>query len=202
MAAQKLSDLPRVYQIAILAVLGVALAGGAFWYYVWPLSAEVSAMQHQVDDLRAQNLRNKSFEQEHAAYVKRIAESQKQLDTLRATVPDEPATDDFVNMVHGAAVGSAVHLRSFVAQPPVSQEMYTQIPFKVRLDGTYYSLLDFFGRLAHAQRIVGVTGLSLGPAQGGAQGKYTVQREETVGASCLLLTYYSGLPPQPAKKPK
>jgi len=200
--AQKLSDLPKAYQSAILAVLGVILAGAVFWYFVWPLSAQVDALRRDLQGLHAQNLRNKSFEQEHTSYVKRIAESQKQLEALRSTVPEEPATDEFVKMVHDAAVASAVHLRTFAAQPPVAQEMYTETPFKVRLDGTYYALLSFFSRLAQGQRIVGVTGLALGPAQGGGQGKYAVQHDETVGANCVLMTYYSGSQTPPAAKPR
>ena len=45
-----------------------------------------------------------------------------------------------------------------------------EMPFTVRLDGTYYSLLNFFDRLAHEQRIMSVSGLSLGTPEGGGMG--------------------------------
>jgi type IV pilus assembly protein PilO len=186
----KFSDLPPKSQLIALAAMAVLLAGALFYYFVWPLSAQIDALQKQVNDLHAQNARNKIFEQEHAQYVKRIAEAQAQLESLRSMVPDEPATDEFVHLVHGAATESAIHLRTFIADPTVARDLYTEMPFHVRIDGTYYQLRNFFVRLTQAERIVGVTNLTLGPPAGGGKGQYTVQPDETVGANCVVKTYF------------
>jgi hypothetical protein len=74
------------------------------------------------------------------------------------------------------------------------------MPFTVRLDGSYFTLLAFFDRLSHEQRIVSVTGLALGGPSGGGMGKYTIHPSETVGASCMVITYYNR--PVPSAPPK
>ena len=51
--------------------------------------------------------------------------------------------------------------------------------------------MNFFDRLAHEQRIMSVSGLSLGEPKGGGMGNYTVHPTETVGAYCMLTTYYN-----------
>lgn len=200
MVAKKFSDLPGAFQSVVLGVLAVLLAGLVFWYFVWPLSAQLTSLRQEVDSLHAQNQSNKTFEREHAEYLQRIAQSKKQLESLRSTVPEEAAADAFVKMVHDAAVGTTVHVRTFVAQPLVAQDMYTEMPFKVHVDGTYYALRNFFSRLAQGQRIVGVTNLALGAPAGGGLGKYTIGREETVGANCLVTTYFSPSQPRAPEK--
>jgi Tfp pilus assembly protein PilO len=83
------------------------------------------------------------------------------------------------------------------------KDYYVETPYTVRLDGSYYDLLNFFDRIAHEQRIMSVSGLSLGNPQGGGMGDYKVGTDETVGANCVLTTYFNkpmGVPVPPKKK--
>ena len=102
----------------------------------------------------------------------------------------------------GSSTGTQI--RTFIPKPPAVKDYYVEMPFSVRLDGTYYNLLNFFDRLAHEQRIMSVSGLSLGKPEGGGMGEYTVSSTETVGANCVLTTYYNkpltAVEPPPTKK--
>jgi Tfp pilus assembly protein PilO len=91
-----------------------------------------------------------------------------------------------------------VHIRSFISQPVVSKELYVEMPFLLHLDGTYYRVVQFFDRLAHDQRIVTVSNLALSGPEGGGMGSYKVSLGETVGANCVITTYYN----RPASEPK
>jgi len=187
-------------QTAILVVAAVILAAVTFWYFALPESSEVDTLQQQVKNLRAENDRNEAFKREQTEYVNRIAQLSEQLLTLRSIVPDEPATDMFVRSVYETGTKSEVHIRNFVAETLASKELYVEMPYRLHLDGTYYRLLQFFDRLAHEQRIVTVSGLALGPAEGGGMGSYKISPEETVGANCVITTYYNQ--PRPAGKTK
>lgn len=201
--AKRFSDLPAVVQGAILAACAVVLAGVFFYLYVLPLSGTRRKLAADVDRLHAENLKNQAVERERTELLNRIASLERQLATRRLLVPDEPATDEFVRTVYETAVGTAIHLRNFVAQPQVARDFYVEMPFTLRIDGTYYALLSFFERLARQERIVSVsvTNLSLGPPAGGGQGKYTILPGETVGANCVLVTYYNRPQPLPAPAP-
>ena len=198
--ARKRSDLPPVVQGIALAVVPVMLAGVAFWYFVWPLSGKLTATRAQLASLHVQNLRNQSIERRRIEFQKRIAQLEAELEAFRSTVPDEPAPDELVKMVHEAELTSAVHVRTFVAQPPVAQEMYVEMPFKARLDGTYYAMVNFFNHLTQARRIVGVSNLALGPPTAAGSGKYTIDPEATVGVNCVVTTYFNR--PQSMEAPK
>lgn len=195
-------ELSASVQFAVIALAAVIAAGAVFYLYVLPLKVKRDGLQRDVDRLKAENQRNQAFEQERTEYLNRIAQLQKQLDTLRSIVPDDQATDEFMRMVFENGRTSDVHLRTLVPQPLVPKEIYTEMPFNVRLDGTYYALLSFFGRLAHEQRIVSVSGLSLGPPEGGGMGAFKLRPGETVGANCVLTTYFNRPTPAPPTSKK
>lgn len=189
--ARDFRDLPAGMQATLLAVLALALAGVVFWYFAHPKAAERTNLQRQVTRLRAENDRNEAFKREQTEYLNRIAQLTQQLQTLQSIVPDEPATDLLVRMVYETGTRSDVHVRTFVAQTLVRKELYVEMPYRVHMDGTYYDLVHFFDRLVHKQRIVTVSNLALGPPEGGGMGAYKVGPQETVGANCLITTYYN-----------
>jgi len=200
--AKSFKDIPVAAQAGIFIVGAAALAGVVFYLYVLPLKEQRDTLEVQVKKLAAENQKNQAFEQQHTEYVNRIAQLQKQLDTLRSIVPDEQATDEFMKMVFDTSSASNIHVRTFIPQALVPRDLFVEMPFSLRLDGTYYSMLNFFDRLAHEQRIVSVTGLSLGPATGGGgMGAFSMSPTETVAANCVVTTYFNG-PQAPATPPK
>jgi type IV pilus assembly protein PilO len=189
--AMTFNDLPAPVQGGILAAAAAALAGVTFWYFVSPLSDRRDGLQRQVASLKAENDKNEAFRQQQTEYLNRIKQLENQLETLRSIVPDDQATDEFMRTVFRDGATTGTEIRTFIPKPPTLKDYYAEVPFSVHLDGTYYSLLDFFARLAHEQRIMSVSGLSLGTPAGGGLGNYKVASTETVGANCLLTTYYN-----------
>jgi len=201
--AKSFKDLPGAVQALILGTVAVLLAGGAFYYYVWPLSAQRERLEAEVNRLHAENVKNQAVERDQAELLARIADLGRQLETRRTIVPDEQATDEFVKMVYDTATASAINVRTFVAQALVTREFYVEMPFSMRIDGVYYAMLNYFDRLARQQRIVSVTNLGLGPPAGGGMGNYKIHPNETVGANCVVVTYFNRpQPPAPAPTKK
>ena len=189
--AKRFSDLTPGLQAALLAVLALALVAVTFWYFALPKSVERDNLHQQVIRLRAENDRNEAFKREQTEYLNRIAQLTQQLQTLQSIVPDEPATDLFVSTMYEMGVNTGVYVRTFIAETLVTKDLYVEMPFRLHLDGTYYGLLRFFDQLGHEQRIVTVSNLALGPPEGGGMGSYKISPQETVGANCLITTYYN-----------
>ncbi|TAM79114.1 MAG: hypothetical protein EPN47_19080 [Acidobacteria bacterium] len=194
--ALKFDDLPSSIQAAILVVVAVALAGALFWYFALPESEQLDTLQQQVKKMRAENDRNEAFKREQTEYLNRISQLSDQLKTLQSIVPDEPSTDVFVSSVYDTGAKCGVHIRTFISEPLARKELYVEMPFQLHLDGTYYRLLQFFGRLAQDQRIVTVSNLALSGPEGGGMGSYKVSHDETVGANCVITTYYNRPAPE------
>jgi type IV pilus assembly protein PilO len=202
--AKSFNDIPAPLQGVIFVTVAVVLAGATFWYFVLPMSDTKDALQRDVAKLKAENDKNEAFKQQQTEYLNRIKQLESQLETLRSIVPDEQATDEFMRTVFADGLSANTQVRTFVPRPPLVKDFYVEMPFTVHLDGTYYNLLNFFDRLAHEQRIMSVSGLSLGSPEGGGMGAYKVSSTETVGANCVLTTYYNkpltAAAPPPKKK--
>ncbi len=196
--AKKFQDLPAAVQSAILIVVAVGLAAGVFYFgipgvvnSVWDLRGKIEKLDTDYKKLKAENDNNEVFKQQNVGYQNLIKQLETQLETLRTIVPDEQATDEFMRSVYDSGTGSAIGVRTFVAKDLVPRDFYYEMPFTVRIDGTYYNMVNFFDRLARLPRIVSVTGLSLGGPQGGGMGAYSVLTSETVGANCVITTYFN-----------
>jgi type IV pilus assembly protein PilO len=187
--ARSFNDLPAGIRVAAPLALPALLAAALFWSFVRPLGARRSALQTQVNSLHKQNLQDKAFERQRAEYVGRIAELRLELDTVRAAVPDEEDADGLISLIDDTARQTGIHVRSLVAQPFVERDLYREVPFKLRLDGTYYDMAEFFDRLGRGRRIVNVSDLALAPPGRGGLGTYTVSPSETVAANCVVTTY-------------
>ena len=169
--AKTFDDLPAPIQGAILVAIAVVLAGGTFWSFVLPLNDQRGALQKEVAKLKADNDKNEAFRQQQTEYLNRIKQLESQLETLRSIVPDEQATSDFMKTVFDAREGTGTEIRTFIPKPPAIKDYYVEVPFAVRVDGTYFGLLSFFDRLAHEQRIMSVSGLSLAIRRAAAWGR-------------------------------
>ncbi len=201
--AKSFNDLPASIQGAVLVTVALVLAGGTFWFFALPLNDQRDSLQREVARLKADNDKNEAFRQQQTEYLNRIKQLESQLDTLRSIVPDEQATDEFMKTVFADGVSTGTQVRTFIPKPPAVKDYYVEMPFTVRLDGTYYNLLSFFDRLSHEQRIMSVSGLTLGNPVGGGMGAYKVASSETVGANIVLTTYYNKpltAAPPPKKK--
>jgi type IV pilus assembly protein PilO len=192
--ARSFKDLPPVAQVGALAAVAVVLVGALAYFYVFPLYDQKNTLQKQVDDLTAENQKNRAFEQKATEYKNRIAQLETQLDTLRSIVPDDQATDEFMKTIFKDSAEAAVHVRTFVANALVTKDYYVEMPFTIHLDGTYWSLVNYFDRLAHEGRIISVTSIELGPPAAGGLGAFEISPSETVGANCVVTAYFNRAP--------
>ncbi len=194
---RRFDNLPAPVQAVTLIVVAAALATGVFFFgvpgvfdSVWSLSAKKPFLEKQVETLKGENDKKEVFQQQRTEYLERIVQLEKQIRTLRRILPDEPATDQFRRRVYEAGRATGVRLRTLVAGPMVPHDFYMELPFTARVDGTYASLLIFFDRLAHEQRLVSATGLSLGPPEGGATERFRIRPDVLLGATCVVSTYF------------
>jgi Tfp pilus assembly protein PilO len=189
--AKRFQDLSPSLQMGIVALVSVLLALAIYIYWARPITDARDTLTAQVKALRTQNQANRIFDEQGQRNRARITELKRQLEELSAIVPAQEDSEGFISTVQNASLTSGTHLRSLVAQPLVEHEGYTEEPFKAHVDGAYFPMLDFFGRLAHGARIVNVTIMQLTDPKGGGQGHFTVSPNETVGADCLFTTFFN-----------
>jgi type IV pilus assembly protein PilO len=99
-------------------------------------------------------------------------------------------------------------VRRFTAMPIGNKGYVTEVPFQIDIDGPYYSVVNFFDRVAKLDRIINITNLQMANTKATGPSKvkttYSYAAGETVVASCTATTFFShDLQPQdvaPVKK--
>lgn len=141
------------------------------------LNQEVSALQ--------------VYERRYSEFQVEMAALNKQLDTLKAIVPEEKETDEFMRQMQGAAAASGVQIRKLTSNPVVSRDYHFDMPFDIQVDGPYYSIVDFFSRLSRLSRIINVGDLTFGGLGEGHAAAYPIRPNTTVSGSCVVTTFFT-----------
>jgi Tfp pilus assembly protein PilO len=131
------------------------------------------------------------YKQRYGELKQQMDALSKQLETLKAIVPEEKEVDEFIRLVQGAAAASNVTIRRFTAQAVVPREYHYDMPFEMQADGPYFNLLDFFGRMSRLSRIINVGDLKFEDPEKASGTKYPLRPGTTVSAIFTATTFFT-----------
>lgn len=183
----------KQWGISVGAVLLVSVAL-FFTYFKTQRDANTRA-QAALDAKMKENAQLEPYRTKLADMDRQVANLKQQLDIERRIVPDEKEVDGFIKMLDAEAVKSGVWLRRYTANPVVSKEYYSEVPFEIELDGPYYSVLNFFDQVSKLERIVNISSLQVAntkrPSEAKAKHTYQYAPGESIVATCVASTFFS-----------
>lgn len=190
-----LRELPVPMQL-LISLLVAAVLGGAAWYaLVKPVEDENAQKRAQLAAKKADNENLRRYERELPALERQIASLLQQLEIQKTIVPDEKEADQFIHVMQDTAASAGITIRRYSAKPVAAREFYTEVPFEVDIDGPYFSVLNFFERVAKLQRIINIAGLQMATPKRSSDAKvkntYPYDPTESVVASCTAVTFFS-----------
>jgi len=200
----KWSELSGVKQLGIFLVVALVLTGAAYYLVDKSIMDANEATGKQIVAVKAENDSLRPYENKVKDLDQQIENLKQQLEIQKRIVPDEKEADNFIRLVQSTASAAGIEVRSYTAKPTAAKEFYVEAPFDLNIDGPYYSMLNFFDKLAKQERIVTVSNLQMG-AIGSKGGRYAYAPNETVTATCVATTYFSreapaAAPAKPAGK--
>lgn len=200
------SDLSQKGQLGIVAVVLILLSGGVYWFSFRPVAEENHTNQLKLEAKKAENDKLRPYERNLPELNRTTEALRLQLENLQRIVPDEKEADQFMHAMQAEARRSNVEIRRYTSKPTVSREFYTEVPFDMELDGSYYSLLTFFDRVGKLERIINISDLKLYSLKGGEKApvkqSYVYGANETVVAMCEARTFFSHDSLRVEEKPK
>ena len=190
---------------------GLALGGAVlvctalyFTYFKTQRTANETA-QAALTAKMDENAKLEPYRTKLADIDRQIANLKQQLEIERRIVPDEKEVDGFMKLLSAEALKAGIELRRYTAKPTASKEFYTEVPFEIELDGSYYSMRNFFDQVSKLERIVNISDLLVANTKKGTEAKakhtYQYNASESVIATCVATTYFShdaGASVQPA----
>jgi type IV pilus assembly protein PilO len=202
----KFNEMSVVQRLGILVL--VAAIGWVGFYYLY-LKDEIQKNDDLKAKIAAKNAENEQLRQFQPLLeqIKRqMAIQEQQIARQKKVVPDDKDADQFIRLLHDTAATAGIEIRRYTAMPTANREFYSEVPFTIDIDGPYYSVLNFFQRVADQERIVNIDNLQMSnPKNSGAskvKTTYTYAPGETVVASCTATTFFSrDSSPTPAVAP-
>src|SRR5437763_11351134 len=178
----------------VLAIAGLLSAALYFTHFKSQRDANESA--HKSLDAKLQESRELwPYKSKLAEIDRQLASLEQQMEIEKRIVPEDKEIDGFMKMLDAEAAKSGIELRRYTAQPTASKEFYTEVPFEIELDGSYYSMMNFFDRVAKLERIVNVSNLLVANTKKGSEAKarrtYQYAANESVVATCVATTFFS-----------
>jgi len=186
-----------------ILLLAAAIVGAAYYYmYFNPAYQANQELQTKITEKKAENDRLKEFEPKLAEVNRNMAILQQQLEIQKKIVPDDKDADQFIKLLHDTAATSGIAIRRYTSMPVGNHEFYSEVPFAIDIDGPYYSVLNFFQRVAELERIVNIGNLQMTNTKttsaAKVKGTYQYEAGASVVASCTATTFFSHEPEPPA----
>ncbi len=178
----------------ILVVTALLTTALYFTYFKTQRDANESA-QKALDAKLKENAELAPYQSRLAEIDRQLANLKQQMEIEKRIVPDEKDVDGFIRMLDAEAAKVGIELRRYTAQPTSTKEYYTEVPFEIELDGSYYSMMRFFDNVAKLERIVNVSNLLVANTKKGSEAKakhqYQYAPGESVIATCVATTFFS-----------
>lgn len=191
----KLSEMSPVAQIGIFLGVGVLVTAGFYYGLDQQKIAANTQVQAQITKQKAENDKLKVYENQMPELERKLADLQQQLDIQKRIVPDEKEAPEFMHLMQEQAAATNVEIRRYTSMPPNAREYYTEVPFAMELDGSFYQVKKFFENVSKLERIINVGDLKMAnvkqPSEAGAKGAYDYSPSESVVATCTATTFFS-----------
>src|ERR1700730_10380634 len=129
--ANPFRDMSVIMQGLVALAIAVSLVLVGVYVAFSPVAQErdeVDKSVRQRTQLTQEVTQLQVYKQRYAELKQQMDALSKQLETLKAIVPEEKEVDEFIRLVQGAAAASNVTIRRFTAQAVVPREYHYDMP--------------------------------------------------------------------------
>ena len=177
-----LNKLPWYGQVALFVVLGVALIGGFYWFYVVPTQAEMVTRERRLASLRVDIAKGSATANQLNQFRQQVAELEGRLESLKAVLPEQKDVADLLRRIQTLATQSNLVILGFKPAPSVTKQLHMEWPIALQLDGTYHNLAMFFDRVSKFSRIINVNNIAI-------RAKEKPEPTSTISVDCVATTF-------------
>ena len=185
-----LNKLPWYGQILAFLVVAILMLGAFWFYYVGPQRdaraqqrADLESKRAELDQAEQDNIELEEFRTE-------ADDLNNRLEALSAVLPAQEEVGATMRTLDTFALQSNVTLPAFRPQAAVPQEMHSEWPYRLQLDGTYHNLGMFFDRISKFPRIINISDVVI-------RAKQPPELNLTITAECTATTFVLLDAPEP-----
>jgi type IV pilus assembly protein PilO len=192
---ENFSELSSLKQWGVVMAVALVVTTALYFTVFKSQRDAVDKAQQALDSKLRENSELQSYKPKLKEMDQQLANLKQQMEIESHIVPDEKEVPEFIKVLDAEALKSGVEIRRYTAKAGNSKDFYTEVPFELELDGSYYSVLDFFDRVGKLERIINISSVAMSTSKkpGEAKAKHTYQY--AAGASvvvvCDATTFYT-----------
>lgn len=148
--------------VLVVLIIGAVLTGGYF-FLVQDQLERLESLENEEQTLRTR------FEarQERAAnlddYKEQLEEMRASFGTMLRQLPGEAEVPALLVDISETATAAGLESEEFVPSAPVERDFYAELPYRLRLIGSYHEFGEFANDVAKLPRIVTLHDISIQP---------------------------------------
>lgn len=156
-----IQEKPLSTKIFILAGI-VIVVSGVYWYFVWSPNAEkLKADRANLKRLQMKLDEYESIARELPKFELEFKRLNREFEVASLKLPQEKEIPALIDGVYAQVSASGLEPVEFVPKKEVRRDIYSEIPIRMKVAGSYAQLANFFDRISSLPRIVNVKDLSL-----------------------------------------
>ena len=151
---ERLVRLPKPLRLgAIAVILVMGLVG--YWFLAYqPKAEEVSRRHVEAQQLQRKLASVRAVADNLGAFEAEIDGLEQDFKRALRQLPDGKQFDDLLRDISTASKQVGVRIQSIERQPEVPHDFYAEVPFQLRIEGSYHDMAHFFERMGFLPRIV------------------------------------------------
>ena len=177
---ERIGKLTRIQRL-LICVGTFALIGGGYFYFIYlPKSEELNRVKQEY---QAQSEKLKIFQSKARAlpkWEKKMKEVEAEFNVATKALPDKREIPAMLTGVSKAGSNAGLEFLLFQPEAELNKEFYKEIPLSMKVEGSFHQIADFFFQLAHMNRIINITKMSMDQKK---------QGPDLIEMSCTAVTY-------------
>jgi len=152
---------PLVGRLFVLILVVVLVVAGGYWFHIKGLGeryeSEVRKEKTLKDDFESKAFKVANLD----AYKQQMVEMEETFGALLRQLPSDTEVAGLLEDITHTGLGSGLKFETIDLQPELAKEFYIELPFKIRVEGTYHEFGSFVSGVAGLPRIVTLHDLNI-----------------------------------------
>lgn len=178
----KINKIPVLIKVVCLAVVVTAIVLG-FHFMQWKaIDGEIESLTQEQVQLERELAENQRIADDLPVFQQNIQRLEEDLDEALEQLPREKEIPALLRDIYTLGAKSGVEFQSFEPQGMQTQQMYSEVPIRLRINGGYHEVAVFFDRVGKLSRIVNIHDIEFSSSR-------TDEGEARLTVNCTATTF-------------
>jgi type IV pilus assembly protein PilO len=161
----RMSKVPILQRLLILAVTVLALVVLTYLTFISPKEEEILRHQNRISQLDQGLVQKRVIARNLPRYRVEVERLKQRVNEALTLLPNEAEIPELLQKIAALVEQSDCEMATFEPQTEAVQGFYARIPVKMAISGNYHSIAVFFDKVSKLARIVNVTDIKLGESK-------------------------------------